>query len=102
MESALDEDPHLAAQMAATHRRYEAERNAVIPADAVYRPSGGVAGLTVGVKCLHAHYADYAAGNDNPVGALVAPWVEPLHCETPCVTEVAGVIARNPDWREPK
>jgi len=102
MESALGEDPHLAAQMADAHRRYEAERDAAIPVDAVHRPSGGVAGLTVGVKCLHAHYADHAAGNDNPVGALVAPWVEPLHCEIPCVTEVAGVVARNPDWREPK
>ena len=102
MESALDEDPDLAAQMAATHRRYEAERNAAIPADAAHRPSGGVAGLIVGVKCLHAHYADHAAGNDNPVGALVAPWVEPLHCEIPCVTEVDGEIVRNQDWIEPK
>lgn len=102
MERAIDEDQHLAAQMAATHQRYEVERDALIPAGSVHRPSGGVAGLTVGVKCLHAHYADYAAGNDNPVGALVAPWVEPLQCAIPCVTEVDGFLARNPDWREPK
>ena len=102
MERALEADQDLAAQMAATHRRYEVERDALIPDGAVYRPSGGVAGLTTGVKCLHAHYADHAAGNDNPIGALVAPWVEPLHCEIPCVVEVDGIIARNPDWREPK
>jgi hypothetical protein len=26
----------------------------------------------VGVKCLHAHLANYLAGNDDPVGQLVA------------------------------
>ncbi|MBW2547617.1 MAG: DUF501 domain-containing protein, partial [Deltaproteobacteria bacterium] len=33
-----------------------------------HRPSGGVGGSSGGVKCLHAHYADFAAGNDNPIG----------------------------------
>ncbi len=50
------------------------------------------------MKCLHAHYADHAAGNENPVGAAVAPWIEPLDCTVPCVAE--GVA--NPDWVEPK
>ena len=36
------------------------------------RPSGGVAGTRVGVKCLHAHYAWFLAGGDDPVGR----WVE--------------------------
>ena len=33
---------------------------------------GGVAGTTVGIKCLHAHYAWLLAGGDDPVGR----WVE--------------------------
>jgi len=35
-------------------------------------PRGGVGGTRVGVKCLHAHLANYLAGNDDPVGQLVA------------------------------
>ncbi len=102
MERALNEDPGLSAAMTAAHERYGAERDALIPIGAKYHPTGGVAGLTVGVKCLHAHYADHAAGNDNPVGSLVAPWTEPLVCEIPCVVEVDGEMVRNPDWVEPK
>ena len=44
-----------------------------------------MAGSRKGVKCLHAHYADHRAGNDNPVGEWTAPRVEPLDCQLPCV-----------------
>lgn len=55
------------------HRRYAAERDAALPGDHCGpRPTGGVAGTRTGVKCLHAHYAWYLAGGDDPVGA----WVE--------------------------
>jgi hypothetical protein len=55
------------------HRRYAAERDAAIPADHTgHRPSGGVGGTRLGVKCLHAHYAWHLAGGDDPVGR----WVE--------------------------
>jgi uncharacterized protein len=55
------------------HARYAAERDAAIPAGWIgARPSGGVAGTRRGVKCLHAHYAWYLAGGDDPVGAWVA------------------------------
>lgn len=59
------------------HDRYAAERDAEIPADhAGPRPSGGVGGTRTGVKCLHAHYAWFLAGGDDPVGR----WVhEQLH-----------------------
>lgn len=61
------------AAVADAHRRYAAERDAVITADHVGpRPSGGVAGTRVGIKCLHAHYAWYLAGGDDVVGAWVA------------------------------
>ena len=60
-------------QIADAHRRYAIERDALIPADhAGPRPSGGVAGTRIGVKCLHAHYAWHLAGGDDPVGRWVA------------------------------
>lgn len=59
--------------LADAHRRYAAERDADIPAGwAGARPTGGVGGTRRGVKCLHAHYAWYLAGGDDPVGAWVA------------------------------
>lgn len=62
-----------AEELATAHRRYATDRDADIAADHVGpRPSGGVAGTRVGVKCLHAHYAWHLAGGDDPVGR----WVE--------------------------
>jgi uncharacterized protein len=61
------------ADIADAHRRYASERDAEIPVDhSGPRPSGGVAGTRRGVKCLHAHYAWYLAGGDDPVGRWVA------------------------------
>lgn len=61
------------AELAAAHRRYAAERDAAIPAGHPGpRPSAGVGGTRRGVKCLHAHYAWYLAGGDDPVGRWVA------------------------------
>ena len=49
------------------------ERDAAIPHDhAGHRPHGGVGGTRTGVKCLHAHYAYFLAGGDDPVGRWVA------------------------------
>ena len=63
--------------LADAHRRYAAERDADIPADHDGpRPSGGVGGTRMGVKCLHCHYAWYLAGGDDPVGAWVAARIE--------------------------
>ena len=61
------------AALAAAHRRYAAERDAALPAGwAGPRPHGGVGGTRTGVKCLHAHYAWYLVGGDDPVGRWVA------------------------------
>ena len=61
-----------ARELAAAHARYAAERDAAIPPDwAGPRPFGGVGGTRVGVKCLHAHYAWWLAGGDDPVGRWV-------------------------------
>lgn len=59
--------------LVAAHRAYAAERDQEIPDDwDGHRPSAGVGGTRVGVKCLHAHYAYYLAGRDDPVGEWVA------------------------------
>ena len=59
-------------ELTEAHARYAAERDAAIPADHQGpRPSGGVGGTRQGVKCLHAHYAWFLAGGDDPVGRWV-------------------------------
>lgn len=102
MERKYLADPEFAAALDAAHERYAAERDAAVPAGAEHRPSGGVAGVRTGVKCLHAHYADSVVGNRNPVGAVTAPWVEPLDCAVPCVIDGDDGPIRNPNWVEPK
>ncbi len=58
--------------IARAHARYAAERDRALPPGYTgHRPAGGVGGTRVGVKCLHAHYAWYLAGGDDPVGAWV-------------------------------
>ena len=67
-ETAVDPE-----RLRAAHAAYAAERDAAVePAHAGPRPSGGVGGTARGVKCLHAHYAWFLAGGDDPVGR----WVE--------------------------
>ncbi len=75
--------------VADAHRRYAAERDAALPAHHEGpRPSGGVAGTRTGVKCLHAHYAWYLAGGDDPIGRWVA--------EQLAATDLVGVSATAP------
>lgn len=78
--------------IAEAHRRYASERDAAVPpGHAGPVPSGGVGGTRVGVKCLHAHYAWYLAGGDDPVGA----WVEAqLQARSPDQVPVAARWAR--------
>jgi len=64
-----DVDPNAVAE---AHARYAAERDADLPAGHTGpRPSGGVGGTRKGVKCLHAHYAWFLAGGDDPIGQWV-------------------------------
>lgn len=65
-EAAIDPD-----ELAAAHDRYRVERELATPTAGGPRPSGGVGGTRVGVKCLHAHYAWFLAGGDDPVGKWV-------------------------------
>lgn len=94
MEGKAGSDAAFAARLEQAHRSYQEARDALVPDGADLSPGGGVGGSSGGVKCLHAHYAHTRAGGDNPVGELVAGWIEPLDCVVPCV---AGGES-NPEW----
>ncbi|MFP3913643.1 MAG: DUF501 domain-containing protein [Actinomycetota bacterium] len=94
METKAEMEPEFGAGLEEANRRYASQRDALVPEGAYPRPSGGVGGARRGAKCLHAHYADWAAGNENPVGELVGAWIGPLDCDIPCVVEGEA----NPDW----
>jgi hypothetical protein len=58
--------------LATTHEEYaERRRRATVRTDGA-QASGGVGGTRVGVKCLHAHLANFLVGACDPVGELVA------------------------------
>ena len=95
-------DSVFAARLADAHTRYATKRDSLVGSDVTLRPTGGIAGAKGnGVKCLHAHFADHAAGNDNPVGELVARKIGTLNCKHPCVAPVDDTLAKNPRWVEP-
>jgi hypothetical protein len=72
-EAAVDPE-----ELAAAHARYAAERDAALPPGWTGpRPTGGVGGTRRGVKCLHAHYAWFLAGGDDPVGRWVHARLHP-------------------------
>jgi hypothetical protein len=54
------------------HDQYAKRRRAVTVKTGGVQSSGGVGGTRVGIKCLHAHLANFLVGADDPVGALVA------------------------------
>lgn len=104
MEAKAGADPEFAARLEEANRVYARERDALVPDGARPRPTGGVGGVRIEegsaprVKCLHAHYAHHVAARPiaiNPVGDLVAGWIEPLDCEIPCVVDGE----RNPEWK---
>jgi hypothetical protein len=94
MEAKAETDPEFGAALETAHRDYETERDLRVTEVDAPRPTGGVGGTRQGVKCLHAHYAHHAAGGSNPVGNIVADWIEPLDCEERCVVD--GEM--NPEW----
>ena len=60
-------------ELAEAHVSYAQERDACLSGNHVGpKPSGGVGGTRRGVKCLHAHFAWYLAGGDDPVGRWTA------------------------------
>lgn len=66
-----------AADLERAHADYARLRTAALPDNHTGpAPSAGVAGTRKGVKCLHAHFAWWLAGGDDPVGAWVAARVD--------------------------
>jgi hypothetical protein len=59
-------------ELARTHDEYARRRRAATLRDDLPAADGGVGGTRVGVKCLHAHLANFLVGWTDPVGALVA------------------------------
>jgi len=72
-------------ELAAAHADYAARRDALLDAAPGPAPSGGVGGTRTGVKCLHAHLANFLDGADDPVGRRVAGEIDlgPLVPEPP-------------------
>jgi uncharacterized protein len=54
------------------HDAYAARRRASTVHHDLIQADGGVGGTRVGVKCLHAHLANYLVCAEDPVGELVA------------------------------
>lgn len=71
-------DPDFAFAVERVHAEYARERARDDPRAGVF---GGVGATRVGLKCLHAHYANHVAGADDPVGRWTAERVEPVHHE---------------------
>lgn len=94
LEQKAQAEPEFGSALDRANDAYRQERDLLVEPGADRAPSGGVGGTGEGIKCLHAHYAHTRAGGDNPVGALVRDWIEPLDCTVPCVLEGA----RNPAW----
>lgn len=94
MEAKAGADEEFGEALEEAHASYARERQGLVIRRDLPQPSGGVGGAATGVKCLHAHYAHAKSGGDNPVGELVAGWVEPLDCVVPCV--IGGSM--NPEW----
>lgn len=75
----VDVDPD---DLRRAHAAYSEERDAAIPeGHSAPRPHGGVGGTARGVKCLHAHYAYFLAGGDDPVGRWVQDRLDALSGE---------------------
>ena len=63
-------------QLQRTHDDYEQRRRAATVRTDLVQSSGGVGGTRVGVKCLHAHLANFLVGGSDPVGAIVASEID--------------------------
>ena len=73
-QAEADVDP---VELELAHADYAALRSAALPAGHTGpAPSAGVAGTRKGVKCLHAHFAWWLAGGNDPVGAWVAARID--------------------------
>jgi hypothetical protein len=61
-----------AEQLQQCHDEYAQRRREATVRTELVQAQGGVGGTRIGVKCLHAHLANFLVGANDPVGALVA------------------------------
>jgi exopolyphosphatase/guanosine-5'-triphosphate,3'-diphosphate pyrophosphatase len=90
LEANAETDPDLRTGLRRAHEEYARERGRLHRGAEAW---GGVGGAARGVKCLHAHYAYFLSGGDDPVGEWVSrhlPEGEPVHYEKPG-RRVAGI-----------
>ncbi len=64
------------ARLEAAHAAYARRRDSLVSRSGAVAPVGGVGGTRRGIKCLHAHLANYLTGADDPVGEVVAAELE--------------------------
>ena len=65
-----------AEELRRAHDDYARRRSSATVRTDLVQAEGGVGGTRVGVKCLHAHLANYLAGAADPVGELVAASID--------------------------
>lgn len=72
-----------AAAIDEAHQAYRRRRERATLRHTGPQPSGGVGGTRTGLKCLHAHLANFLAGNVDAVGELVGQTIglPPLRIE---------------------
>jgi exopolyphosphatase/guanosine-5'-triphosphate,3'-diphosphate pyrophosphatase len=83
LEQKAETDPDLRTGLRRAHEEYAKERGALLKGAEAW---GGVGGAARGIKCLHAHYAYFVAGGQDPVGQWVFDRLgeeEPVHFEKP-------------------
>ena len=96
----LDNSGFFRKKILKSHDEYIALRNSLAETQ-TYKHLGGIGGIRsfLQVKCLHAHYAHYAAGHDNIIGLDISKNVEPLLCKFPCFFIENGQIKKHPRWQ---
>ena len=78
LEAQAEVDPELRTGLRRAHESYARERGLLHHGAEAWC---GVGGAARGVKCLHAHYAYFLAGGDDPVGRWVAERLSELSRE---------------------
>jgi len=102
LDRRLAEDPEFARALEEAHAAYAEAREARLPDDVERVPSGGIGGTSGGVKCLHAHLAEYLVLGRSPAGRVVHDEIMPLDCAAPCVVVEGDHAEKNPAYREPR
>ncbi len=95
LEAQAEVDPELRTGLRRAHESYARERGLLHHGAEAW---GGVGGAARGVKCMHAHYAYFLAGGDDPVGGWVAERLSELgliHYEKPAVRVAAVDLGTN-------